>query len=431
MISYFDKLKNNVLVKVSSFNAIGVFVMSLTGLISSKVIAVYLGAEGMALIGNLRNVLTSIQSLGTLGLYNGVVKYISEYKKNKKELIAMLSTAYYFCFIVTMAISAWLYFGSGFWNDLIFTKEYDFKYIFEAMAIALPFYSLNALCLAIINGFSKYKVYIILNIVGSVLGLFVTVLLVLEFNLTGAFMAIIINPALSLLITIIIIVNQKNFARFLKADKISLKYIKWLSSYSVMTLISATVLPAILIRIRNFIIANEGVNEAGYWEAMQRISGQYMVFVTTLLTVYLLPRLSEITSNKGFKEEVLNFYKVILPVFVVGFLLIYFLRNFIVRFLFSDDFILMEPLFLWQLLGDFFKIASLVIAYQFLAKRMFWYYLITEIISFTILYLSSMYLINRFGFVGASMAYFFNYICYFLLLLLVFRKSLFGSDKDI
>jgi len=428
---YLDKLRSNVLVKVSSFNSIGVLIMSIVNLISTKVIAVLLGAEGMALIGNLRNVLTSIQSLGTLGLYNGVVKYISEYRTNKEELIAMLSTAYYICFVVTMSLSGWLYFDTEFWNDLIFGKQYDFNYIFKALAIALPFYSANSLCLAIINGFSKYKVYILLNIIGSVLGLVITILLVWEFELDGAFLAIVINPAISLLITIVIIMNQKNFAKFLLANRISTKYIKRLSSYSIMALLSATMLPAILIKIRNLISVTESVAKAGYWEAMQRISGQYMIFISTLLTLYLLPKLAKIKTSREFRKEVLDFYKIILPVFILGFLLIYFLRNIIIKILFSDDFTAMEPLFLWQLFGDFFKIMSLVIAYQFLAKRMFWHYVITEIISFGFLYLASIYLVNQFGFVGASMAYFFNYVFYFMLLVLVFRKSFFGPDRNI
>ncbi|WP_299220106.1 O-antigen translocase [uncultured Aquimarina sp.] len=431
MNSYFDKLKNNVLIKVSSFNAIGVFVKMITGVISLKVIAIFLGPEGLALMGNLRNVLTSIQSIGTLGLYNGVVKYIAEFKSNKEELIAMLSTTYLFCFVVTIILSGWLYLDPNFWNILIFGKEYDYSFIFKAIAIALPFYSINTLCLAIINGYSKYKVYIGINIASSLIGLLITVFLVWEYRLEGAFIAIIINPAISLLITVVIMTKLKNIIKPLKFTKVSLKYIKRLSSYAIMALISATILPAILIRIRNLIINTDGAEEAGYWEAIQSISSQYMLFITTLLTIYLLPKLAEIKRSKYFRLEVINFYKTILPVFVLGFLIIYFLRNIIIRILFSDDFMPMEPLFLWQLFGDFFKIASLVIAYQFLAKRMFWYYIITEIISFGFLYLASIYLINQFGFIGASMAYFFNYVFYFLLLMLVFRKSFFGPDRDI
>ncbi|SEM18831.1 polysaccharide transporter, PST family [Aquimarina amphilecti] len=431
MDSYFDKLKNNVLIKVSSFNAISVFAKMITGFISLKVVAIFLGPEGLALIGNLRNVLTSIQSVGTLGLYNGIVKYIAEFKSDKEETKSMLSTSYLLCFVITIVMSIWLYFFPTFWNNLVFGSSYQYNFVFKAIAIALPFYSVNTLCLAIINGYSKYKIYILLNIASSILGLLITVFLVWEYKLEGAFLAIIINPAVSLFLTILIILNKKDVFKFLPSNKISFKYVKRLSSFAIMALVSVTILPAILIRIRNFIITTEGIKEAGYWEAIQSISSQYMLFITTLLTIYLLPKLAEIKKSKDFRLEIINFYKTILPVFIVGFLIIYFLRNIIIKVLFSNEFIEMEPLFIWQLFGDLFKIASLVIAYQFLAKRMFWYYIITEIISFAFLYLASIYLINQFGFIGASMAYFFNYVFYFLLLIVVFRKSFFGPDKNI
>nr|WP_247672708.1 O-antigen translocase [Aquimarina sp. MMG016] len=419
------------MVKVSSFNAIGVFVKMVTGLISAKVIAVLLGTEGMALLGNLRNMLSSVQSVGTLGLYNGVVKYISENKSSKEELISMLSTAYFICFVVTMSLAGWLYFDAGFWNDLVFGEQYSFNFVFEALGLALPFYSANTLCLAIINGFSKYKVFILLNIVTSILGLCVTLLLIWEFRLEGAFLAIVLNPAISLLITVVIIMNQKNFTKLLWVNRISLKYIKRFGSYSIMALLSATALPWVLINIRNLLINTQGANEAGYWEAMLRISDQYMLFITTLLTIYLLPKLSEIRSSKLFKLEVLNFYKIILPVFLALFLVIYWFRGLIINVLFSKDFLSMEPLFIWQLSGDVFKIASLVIAYQLIAKKMFWQYIVTEVLSLSFLYLSSVYLIGKYGFEGASMAHFFNYVFYFLILVLMFNKSFFGSDRSI
>ena len=49
---------------------------------------------------------------------------------------------------------------------------------------------------------------------------------------------------------------------------------------------------------------------------------------------------------------------------------IFFLKSFIVTIIFTKEFKPVEALFLWQLLGDFVKVLSLVIAYQFLAKKM-------------------------------------------------------------
>jgi len=84
----------------------------------------------------------------------------------------------------------------------------------------------------------------------------------------------------------------------------------------------------------------------------------------------------------------------------------------------------MNTLFIWQLSGDFFRVASLVIAYQFIAKNKFWAFIITQIISLSVIYFSSTLLVSEYGFVGASMGHLVSYIIYFLMLLVIFRKSL-------
>ena len=163
---------------------------------------------------------------------------------------------------------------------------------------------------------------------------------------------------------------------------------------------------------------------------MNRISKYYLMFVSSLLTLYILPRLSEIDNAKEFRSEVFNFYKTIIPIFALGLLVIYFLRNYIITIVFSNEFKPVEDLFLWQLLGDFVKVLSIVIAYQFLAKRMFWHYIITEIFSVLILYVSSILFIDIYGVKGATIAHFVTYVMYYGVILLIFSSSLFGVIPD-
>ena len=119
-----------------------------------------------------------------------------------------------------------------------------------------------------------------------------------------------------------------------------------------------------------------------------------------------------------------------MPVFGLGLLLIYLLRPYIVSIVFSSEFRPMEELFIWYLLGDFVKVLSVVIAYQFLAKKMFWHYMITEIFLVLLIYFSSIYFINLFEVRGATIAHFVTYLLYFGVILLIFASSLFGIDNE-
>lgn len=430
-------INSNVLIKVASLNSASVVTKIIAGFLTSKAIALFVGAEGLALIGNLRDFLRSAQSVATLGFYNGLVKYIAEFKNNTIELSKTISTIFYVGFISTIIVSSLCYFNADYINDSIFSYYNDYAYVIKIVAIALPFYALNMFTFGILNGFSKYKILIIINIIGQILGLSVTILLIYKERIDGALISVAIAESLIFLITLVGVANQRSLIPLVKVKSISFSYLKKLSSFSIMAIFSAILLPMVAIAIRSYIIdSNEvsGMQDAGHWEAMNRISKYYLMFVSSLLTLYILPRFSEIDNIKEFRAEVFNFYKTIIPIFGAGLLLIYLLRHFIITLVFTkEEFAPVADLFLWQLLGDFVKVLSIVIAYQFLAKKMFWHYIITEAFSVLTLYFTSVYFIDIYGVKGANMAHFATYVLYYGLILLIFSTSLFGviPEEDV
>ncbi len=421
-----DYINSNVLFKVASLNSAAVMTRIVSGFLTSKAIAYFIGAEGMALVGNLRDFLRFAQSFSILGLYNGVVKYIAEFKDNTKELSKTISSVFYLGFISSFVISLLCYFYAQEINDYLFPGYNNYAFAIRILAIALPFYALNMFSFSILNGFSKYKILLIINIIGQLLGTFVTVFLIWLNKIEGALIAVVIAESLIFLITVVGIANQRSLVSLIQVKNVRFSTIKNLSTYSIMALFSAIVLPLVSIEVRSYIIENVNHQAAGFWELMTRISKYYLMFVSSLLTLYILPRLSEIDNVKEFRKEVFGFYKTIIPVFGLGLLVIYFLRPFIILIFSTSEFQPVEDLFFWQLLGDFIKVLSIVIAYQFLAKNMFWHYIITEAFSVTLLYLTSIYFIDIYGVKGATIAHFVTYVAYYTVILLIFSSSLFG-----
>jgi PST family polysaccharide transporter len=208
----------------------------------------------------------------------------------------------------------------------------------------------------------------------------------------------------------------------LQNKKIDFRSINHLLPLGLMTLFSAVVGPIIYIFIRNLISKESSLDAAGHYEAMQRISGFYMMFVTTLITFYFLPELTKAKSLDEERKLTFAFYKGIISIFGIGLVVIYFLRHFVIQVLLTKEFELVSDLFLWQLLGDFFKALSLILGIRFYAKKMMKGYFVTEIISFSILFVFSYLLIPKFGSEGAVMAYAITYILYFVVLIIYFRK---------
>ena len=430
MKKLFHYINTEVLVKAASLNTANISIKIIAGILISKFIAVFIGPEGMALIGNLRNFLSAIQSIAIAGLYDGVVKHINKFKKNVVQLAKILSTVYYFGFFSSVFLAFVCYYNAEYINSILFINN-NYAYVIEVLAIVLPFYALNMFVFAIVNGFSKYKILLIINIIGQILGLLVTLLLIKQENINGALIAVVITPALNLLITIVGIAFRKNMMLHIKITNIDFSVLKNLSPNMIMALVSSIAIPVVLIIIRNYIITEIGMKQAGYWQAVNRVSDYYLMFIYSLMTLYILPRFSEIDSKREFRKEVFSFYKTVMPIFALLLLVIYLSRSLLVNLLFTEDFRPIEDLFGYQILGDFMRVMSMVIAYQFLAKKMFAHFIILEIFLFVIMYVSSIYLIDVFGLKGAVMGHCLSYFMHFCIILLIFGSSLFGVlDED-
>ncbi len=419
----FNIIQKYPLFKITSLNTLALSVKVVTGFITSKALAYFLGPQGMALTGNLQNFLSTTQGIATAGLYNGIVAYTAQHKEDAERLKRILSSSLLMMGIATLVCSATLILGAGYWTQLIFGNP-AYKYIFIVLGILLPMHIANIFCLAILNGYENYRKYLYINIVGYVFTLGITVILVWKHTLHGALLAIVIIPALLLPITLTAIKRQKKIT----LQKVAKKYTRDLADYALMTLVSAISVPVGYLLIRNYIIQTIGIQEAGYWEAMNRIAAYYLMFVMSLMGLYILPKMAEAHSNEGFRTILKDFYKTVFPVFIVGLVLVYNLRFFLVKLVLSDEFLPTAQLFFWQNTGDVFRVAATVIAYRFHAKKQALPFILSEIGSVLSLYLLSVYFLNTYRLEGAVMAYACNYALYFLTVLIIFRKPLFRDN---
>lgn len=110
---------------------------------------------------------------------------------------------------------------------------------------------------------------------------------------------------------------------------------------------------------------------------------------------------------------------------LLGLTAIYLLRNVVIAILFSPDFYPMENLFVWQLIGDFFKICSWLLAFLMIAKSMTKTYIVIEVffsVSFVAL---GFFFMSLNGVVGLTQAYLVNYVLYLICIFLLFRRVIF------
>ena len=191
-----------------------------------------------------------------------------------------------------------------------------------------------------------------------------------------------------------------------------------------MALASAAADPTSQLILRSYLTSQTSLADAGLWEAMNRMSGMYLMVIETSLVVYYLPKLARIDNEAEIQKEVINVFKLIVPPLLVLLLLIFLSKNFIIEILLDDKFKGMENLFAFQLTGDFFKICSWLLAYLMIAKSMTKMFITTEILFSLTFVVFGVIFIPMYGNVGAAMGYAINYLIYLGAMLLIFRKVL-------
>lgn len=423
MILRLKKIFSTELIKVSFLNGLATIIRMLTGMISVKVVAAIIGPVGIALLGQLNSFSTILLSISNGGINAGITKYVSEYPTSKQIYTNYISTGFRITATLSFAASMILLFGARYFAEVIL-HDIHYASIFYVFGVTIMFYAFNSLLISIMNGFKEYKKYVIANMLGSIVSLIFSALLAIKFGIVGALIAAVTYQSVVFFLTIVILKDTLWLKWEIFIGKFNKTAAIKLSHYSLMALVTAITIPAGQIMVRNFITKYRTISDAGLWEGMNRISTMYLMVVTTSLGVYYLPKLSELKTKLELKKEIFDVYKLILPLSIIASIVIFVFRNLIIRVLFTKAFLGMESLFVFQLTGDFLKLAGWVLGYLLIAKAMTKTYILLECLNFLIVTFLSYFMVRKFGAIGATISYAFSYLVYLIILLTFFRKTL-------
>lgn len=414
------------LVKTSFFSGIITIIRIASGFVANKVVAIYTGPSGVALIGAFTNFISIVLTFANGAINTGVIKYTAEYENDDKKLKSLFSTSFQISLYCSAFVGVILIVFSSIFSDWIFNTSLYSNPI-RVLGFTIILYALNSLLISILNGKKQIKIYTIVNTVGSIVGLLFTLILVYYFKLEGALYAMVLSQSIIFFVTLFMITQSDWFSWDYFKQNLDVDILKKLSHYSLMAIVSALTGPISQIIIRNMLISTHGMQAAGIWQGMMRISDGYLMLVMTALATYYLPKLASLHTDTELRVEILQGYKLIIPVVFFSCLIIYVWRSYIIDLLYTPDFISMSNLFFYQLLGDFFKMCSWILAYLMLAKSMTKLFVITEI-GFSLLYVLLGYIcVIYFGVKGITIAFAINYFLYFLIIVYVFRKLLFNK----
>ena len=403
----------------SLFGGVQIFNI-LIGIIRSKFIAVLLGPTGMGIVGLLTSTTGMITGLTNFGLGTSAIRNVAEAdsQQNRQRInvvvytlrrlvwhTGLLGTSF------TLLLAPWL-------SQLTFGNK-DYTYAFMFLSINLLFTQLSVGQNVILQGTRKLKYLAKSNVLGTSLGLILTVPLYYFFGTNGIVPALVITSIITLALS-------WYFSRKVLIDKIQLSFKevwkegKGMLTMGIMLSLSGIITLTVSYITRIYIGRVGGMEEVGLYNAGFAIVGTYVGLIFTAMGTDYYPRLSSVAHDNQLAKETINQQAEIVILILAPILMIFFVFiHWVVQLLYSDQFMLVNGMIQWAALGMFFKTAAWTIGFIFLAKGSSKLFFISELLanSYTLLFNILGHIL--WGITGLGIAFLLSYIVCLLQVLFI------------
>jgi O-antigen/teichoic acid export membrane protein len=410
------------LLAVTLFSGLLTLLRMVSGFLVSKVVAIYAGPSGIAMLGQVQSVVAAMNGIVAAPVGNGIVRYTAEnheggfdecapwWRASLRWMLGIIVIIIPIAFVYSRKLASWT------------LGDANYSWLIIIAAISLPLAGANTLVASVINGQQLYRRFIGLGMVSVIGATALTVLLIHQYGRDGALLSAALSAAIAGTVMIIGVLREPWFRIRYWMGRVEKEKLRMIGGYVAMAVCSATCASLGVILVRNVIVANVGWEKTGYWQAVFKISEVYLGVVTMALSTYYLPRLSRL-QGKDIRGEILSTAKVVMPMVTILALCIYLLRDFVIGLLFTQQFSPAKDLFAIQLVGDVIKMASWICAYPMLSRGSTTLFVSTEIIFSGTFVALAWVMVRFFGVQGATIAFTLNYAVYLVVVIFYLPRS--------
>ncbi len=410
------------LLKVTAMTGLLTLLRMAMGFVIAKVVAVYTGPTGMAMLGQVQSMVTSLNGIINAPAGSGVVRFTAEQQGKGFEACApwWRAALQWVLIISAFAIPIGLLLAEQIATWLFQDKA--LSWIVMATICVLPLSAIGTFCNSVINGQQLYRRYVGLGMVSVMISSSVMLTMIVQANIKGALLAAAIQSALIGLVMLLANLRQPwlRWRYWWGATDSTAR--KNIGGYMLMAITSALTVPISLIFVRNILIDQVGWDATGQWQAVWKISEVYLSVITMALGTYYLPRLSSLRGVDVIVGEIHKTACFIIPIVAVMAFGIYLFRDVAIWLLFTDKFSAARDLFAFQLCGDVIKISSWLYAYPMVSRGATGWFIGTEIM-YSLSFVGLTYLFtSNLGIQGVTISYVISYIIYGLIIFLNLKK---------
>ncbi len=403
------------------FGGVQVFQI-LISIIRSKFVAILLGPKGMGIVELLRSTIQIISSLTNMGIGTSAIKNVAAANAtNNQNKISITIIVLRRLVWGTGLLGATITFILAPWLSQLTFGNNEFTFAYQWLSVTFIFGQLSSGQIVLLQGLRKLQHLAKANIIGSSIGLCITIPIYYIWGINGIVPVLISSSIISLIVS------------YYFAKKIKIKNIfvsrqttfnegKSMLGMGLALSVSGflTILEAYIIRI--YISTAGNIEDVGLFSAGFAIIGTYTGLVLNAMSTDYYPRLSEvitdqIKTNKTVNDQAEIAILIIAPLLTLFLIFI----DWGVILLYSREFLPVSDMIHWAALGVFFKASSWSMGFIILAKGDKKWYFISSIIKITYVFALNILGYKYYGLTGLGISFLIAYILGFIQNMIITR----------
>jgi PST family polysaccharide transporter len=395
----------------------------LIGIIKQKFVAILLGTSGMGIQGLYQSAILMVQSFTSMGLAQSAVRDVSEAHGAGDTLrigktVAIVRRLVWITGLLGMAATI------VFSPVLSKTSFGDYSYIIPFVILSIILL-LDQICVGqkvVLQGMRRLNYLAKASAIGVTVGLLVSVPLYYFMGKNGIVPALIATSLTALLLS-------WYYSRKVEIEKVKVTTREAIrGGGSMLKLGIAMSINAILgtclaFALQAFIRYMGSVEQVGLYAAGFAIMNTYVGMVFNAMSTDYYPRLSAVNNDNERCKAIINqqgeIAVLILAPIIISCII---LMPFLIRLIYSEEFLPANDYISWAILGLMFKAASFAISYVFLAKAESKAFIINETI--TKIYMISLEILGYylFGLAGLGVAFLLTYFIYSIQVYIIAKR---------
>ena len=405
------------------------FFTILCSIIKTKLVALWLSADGVGLFGILNTTIDTTATLTDMGLRQSAVRDVAQ-NSQKPSLLARTAEVVRRWSRLTGAFGAVVLCALAVPLSQWFFASYDRWWMFALVSLSMLLNAITGGEQALLQGSQRLKVLLRATVWGSAAGLILSIPLYRWCGLTGVVWSVIIYSAAGL--AAVLYHQQRtpihsstpqliNSSSHLSSREVwnegkgFMKLGLWMAVAAFVTNMAHMIFLAFLSR-------QASLAEVGYYQGGVTLVVRYMGLIFTAMGMEFYPRLAANAFSKKRTALFVNHEATVLLTVLIPVIAIFLLaRQWIVLLLYRPEFMAIVPFISWAVLSCIFKASSWCMAYVMLARGDGKIYLITEATDACVGLLLCIGAYSCVGLQGVGIAYILWYLLYTVIVGCVFR----------